>query len=91
MNPTDVIKQPLITEKSTTLTEHNQYAFEVDKRADKTQIREAVAELYKVRVNKVATVRRKGKVRRYKYGYVETPTTKRAIVTIHPDDTIELF
>ena len=91
MNPTDVVKRPLITEKSTELTEHNQYAFEVDKRADKTQIRHAIEALYKVRVQKVATMRRKGKVRRYRYGYVETPSTKRAIISVHPDDTIELF
>jgi len=92
MEPTTVLKRPLVTEKSTIESDmHNRFAFEVDARASKTQIRRAVEELYGVRVNGVATINRKGKIRRYRYGYVQTPTTKRAIVKIHPDDRIELF
>jgi ribosomal protein L23 len=44
-----------------------------------------------VRVLSVATQNRPGKVRRFKYGYVHTPTTKRAVVKVHADDRIELF
>lgn len=91
MHSTHIVKRPLISEKTTDMTEFNQYAFEVDMRANKLQIRRAIEELYNVRVRKVATIRRKGKVRRFRYGYVRTPNIKRAIVTIHPDDTIELF
>ncbi len=92
MEPTRVIRKPLITEKSTFMsTEWNRYAFQVDRRATKPQIRKAVEALYGVRVVGVATQNRPGKVRRYKYGYVTTSATKRAIVKIHADDRIELF
>jgi large subunit ribosomal protein L23 len=91
MHATTIIRRPIITEKSTESTERNQYAFEVDRRADKRQIREAVEELYKVRVKKVATMIRPGKSRRYRYGYAQSAPVKRAIVTVHPDDRIELF
>jgi large subunit ribosomal protein L23 len=91
MEPTTIIKKPLVTEKSTFLAEANRYAFQVDKRATKPQIRKAVEVLYGVRVLSVATQNRPGKVRRFRYGYIKTPTTKRAIVKVHADDRIELF
>jgi large subunit ribosomal protein L23 len=91
MEPTTIIKKPLVTEKSTFLAEANRYAFQVDKRATKPQIRKAVEALYGVRVLSVATQNRPGKVRRFRYGYVNTPTTKRAVVKVHADDRIELF
>jgi large subunit ribosomal protein L23 len=91
MEPTTIIKKPLVTEKSTFLAEANRYAFQVDKRATKPQIRKAIEVLYGVRVLSVATQNRPGKVRRFRYGYINTPTTKRAIVKVHADDRIELF
>jgi large subunit ribosomal protein L23 len=91
MEPTTIIRKPLVTEKSTFLAEANRYAFQVDKRATKPQIRKAVEALYGVRVLSVATQNRPGKVRRFRYGYINTPTTKRAIVKVHADDRIELF
>jgi large subunit ribosomal protein L23 len=91
MEPTAVIKKPLVTEKSTFLAESNRYAFQVDQRATKPQIRKAIEALYGVRVLSVATQNRPGKVRRFRYGYVTTPTTKRAVVKVHADDRIELF
>ncbi|MHC4710613.1 MAG: 50S ribosomal protein L23 [Planctomycetota bacterium] len=91
MEPTTIIKKPLVTEKSTFLAEANRYAFQVDKRATKPQIRKAVEALYGVRVLSVATQNRPGKVRRFRYGFVNTPTTKRAVVKVHADDRIELF
>lgn len=92
MEPTAVIKKPLITEKSTyASSEINRYAFAVESRATKPQIKRAVEEIYGVRVLAVAVQNRPGKVRRYKYGYVTTPPTKRALVKVHPDDRIELF
>ena len=87
-----IIKKPLVTEKTTYgMNEHRHYAFEVDPRASKTQIKEAVQELYNVRVVGVNTQVRKGKTRRLKYGYVSEPVSKRAIVRLHEEDTIELF
>ncbi len=92
MEPTRVIRKPVITEKSTYLSaELNRYVFQVDRRATKPQIRKAVEALYGVRVVAVATQKRPGKVRRFKYGYITTAATKRAIVKIHADDRIELF
>lgn len=92
MDATYIIKRPLITEKSTfAMNELGQYAFEVDPRASKPEIRAAIESLYKVRVVSVNTQIRKGKERRLKYGYVTEPISKRALVRLHPDDTIELF
>ncbi len=92
MEPTDVVKKPLITEKSTfASTESNRYAFQVSSGATKPQIRRAVEQIYSVRVVGVATQNRPGKVRRTRFGYVRTPPIKRAIVKVHPDDRIELF
>ena len=92
MEAMTIIKKPLITEKSTyESAEFNRYAFEVDRRATKIQIKRAVQELYKVRVVGVATQNRKGQLRRNKYGYWRSRDMKRAIVKIHPEDRIELF
>ncbi|MHC4416055.1 MAG: 50S ribosomal protein L23 [Planctomycetota bacterium] len=92
MEPTIIIKKPLITEKSTfQSSETNRYAFQVEPRATKPQIKLAVEKLYGVRVVSVSTQNRPGKVRRFRYGAVRTPATKRALVKIHPDDRIELF
>ena len=92
MEPTVVIRKPLITEKATFASaDANRYAFQVDTRATKPQIRKAVEALYGVRVVSVSTQNRVGKSRRYKYGYIRTAPTKRAVVKIHPDDRIELF
>ena len=92
MEATTIIRKPLVTEKTTfASSEANRYAFLVDMRADKRQIRRAVESIYHVRVLSVATQTRPGKTRRYKYGYVKTTPTKRAVVKVHPDDRIELF
>jgi len=92
MEPTRVIRKPLVTEKSTYMSaELHRYAFQVDRRATKPQIRKAIEALYGVRVLSVATQNRPGKLRRFKYGYITTSATKRAIVKIHADDRIELY
>ena len=92
MEATTVIKKPFITEKATfTADAFNRYAFQVDRSADKGQIKRAIEELYNVRVVSVATQIRKGHWRRYRYGFVKSPKTKRAIIKVHPDDKIELF
>ena len=91
MEATTVIRKPLVTEKTTFGTERNRYAFEVDRRADKIQIKKAIEELYGVRVLKVATQNRKGQLRRNKFGYWKTKAHKQAVVKVHPDDRIELI
>lgn len=92
MLPTEVIKKPLVTEKATWgSSEQNRYAFSVDPRASKVDIKDAVERIYKVRVVGVNTQNRKARDRAYKYGRVEGKRTKRAIVRVHPEDRIELF
>jgi large subunit ribosomal protein L23 len=92
MHPTTIIRKPLITEKATYASgEFNRYHFAVDMRADKTQIKQAIEAIYKVRVLRVNTQTRKGKARMTRLGALQKPDTKRAIVRIHPDDKIELF
>jgi large subunit ribosomal protein L23 len=65
MEPRDVIIAPLITEKSMTGTANNQYTFEVRRRATKTQIRQAVEQIFKVTVVKINTVNVGGKVKNF--------------------------
>ncbi|MBL7139474.1 MAG: 50S ribosomal protein L23 [Planctomycetes bacterium] len=92
MDPYQVVIKPLITEKGTTQNETiNQYAFQVHHRANKVQIRKAVETIYDVRVMKVRTLKRRGKMRRYRYTRGRTAGMKKAVVTLHPDDHIALF
>jgi len=92
MDPYQVVIKPLITEKGTIQNETiNQYAFQVHQRANKAQIREAVEVIYDVRVLKVRTLKRRGKMRRYRYTQGRTAGMKKAVVTLHPEDHIALF
>jgi large subunit ribosomal protein L23 len=92
LQATQIVKRPLITEKSTWEGEdRNRYSFEVDIKATKDQIRAAVAELYKVRVLRVSTQIRKGKVKRTRYGESNTGDWKKATVQLHPDDKIDMI
>jgi large subunit ribosomal protein L23 len=92
MDPYQVVIKPLITEKGTTQNQKlNQYAFQVHHGANKEQIREAVEKIYEVRVLKVRTLKRRGKMRRYRYTRGRTAGMKKAVVTLHPEDHIDLF
>lgn len=91
MESTRVIRKPLLTEKTTfATTEFNRYAFEVDRKATKPQIKRAVEDLYDVRVIGVATQNRKGQMRRNRFGFWRSDRMKQAIVKVHPEDKIEL-
>ena len=86
----DIIKSPLITEKLSLLNEgQNLYGFEVDRRANKIQIREAVEKIWGVKVVKVNTMVRKGKPRRVKWSWEHEPNVKRALVWLAEGDRIE--
>lgn len=88
----DIVKRPLVTEKSSWEgSDRNRYSFLVDIRATKTEIKKAVAELYKVRVQKVRTQVRPGKAFRTRYGMSHTGEWKKAVVELHPEDKIDLF
>jgi large subunit ribosomal protein L23 len=91
MNAHQIILRPLITEKNTNLMAYNKYSFEVDRNANKTQIKRAIEEIFKVSVTKVHTMNMRGKMRRrgMRFGY--TADWKKAIVTLAEGDRIELF
>jgi len=92
MEAATVIRRPLVTEKTTfSVDKFKRYGFEVDPKATKPQIKDAVQKLYGVRVLSVATQTRAGEKRRNKFGWFKKGHMKRAIVKIHPDDKIELF
>jgi large subunit ribosomal protein L23 len=87
-----IIKKPLLTEKSTIASnEFNRHLFEVDPRATKTEIKDAIQQLYKVRVVGVSTSNLLGRDRQYRYGAIAGKMSKRAYVRVHPDDTLEIL
>jgi len=91
IHPYAVLLRPIITEKSTVLTGQNKYVFEVDIRSNKDQIKEAVELAFNVRVDAVNTMKMKGKPHRFGRKITNKPDWKKAIVTLVPGDTIELF
>jgi large subunit ribosomal protein L23 len=92
-NSADVIKKILLTEKGTRLSdEQNQYLFRVARDANKVEIKNAVEALFNVRVMAVNTMRRKGKKKRLRSAHFGTTSSwKRAVVTLHEDDRINLI
>ena len=91
LHPYAVLLRPIITEKTTVLTGADKYVFEVDLRANKNQIREAVQIAFNVRVAEVNTMVMKGKPKRFGRRVVNRPDWKKAVVTLVPGDKIELF
>ncbi|MBI5549056.1 MAG: 50S ribosomal protein L23 [Deltaproteobacteria bacterium] len=92
MNLTDVIKGPIVTEKLDQAREDNhQYAFLVDREANKSLIADAVEKLFKVNVVAVRTSIHRGKVKRIGRSIGQRPNWKRAVVTLKEGQTIDLF
>ena len=93
MDAHDVIKQPVVSEKSYALLDTNAYTFEVHRDANKIEVRQAVEELFGVKVVKVNTLNRKGKRKRNRRSgtYGSRPASKRAVVTLVDGDRIDLF
>jgi len=92
MNPVDVIKRPIITEKGTLVNElGNQVVFRVDPRANKVEIRQAVERLFKVKVEKVRTSRLLGKTRRVGKTMGRRSDWKKAYVTLAEGSRIDFF
>ena len=93
MHPEDIIKRPLVlTEKGNALREQeNQYLFEVSREANKTEIRNAVEELFDVKVLKVRTLIVRGRIRRMGRGWAKTQNWKKAMVSVKDGDTIDFF
>lgn len=87
-----VIRRPLVTEKGVHASERlNAYAFEIHPLATKTDVKNAVEELWDVRVSEVRTQNRKGKPRRARVAMGRTRGWKKAIVKLHDEDRISFF
>ncbi|GKT08339.1 50S ribosomal protein L23 [Desulforhabdus sp. TSK] len=94
MNPKsyEILKRPLVTEKSTAEKEdHNKLLFEVDRRANKIEIKEAVEKIFKVDVLDVTTMNMKGKRKRVGRFFTKRPDWKKALVTIKSGQRVEFF
>jgi len=92
MDDYNIIIRPLITEQGMHFAStRGAYSFEVNKRANKTQIKNAVEKIYSVRVNKVRTANLTGKYRRRGRNFGRTPAWKKAVVVLEPDYHIDLF
>ena len=91
MNSRQVIVRPVISEKSYALLAANKYTFRVHERANKTQVRQAIEDIFGVRVMGVRTAWVKPKPKRRGWTSGQRRRWKKAVVTLHPDDSIELF
>jgi len=90
--PHQVIVRPLLTEKGMhRAMRHNAYSFEVVASATKADVRRAVEEMFNVKVEKIAVQNRLGKTRRSRMKRTTAKTWKKAIVTLKPDNKINLF
>jgi large subunit ribosomal protein L23 len=92
-DPHNVLIRPVVSEKSYALMDNNVYVFVVDPSATKIDVRRAVEDAFNVRVDNVNTLNRKGKIKinRKNNSRGHRPDTKRAIVTLHEGDSIDLF
>ncbi len=91
MEARTLIKRPIITEKTTRLMEQNKYCFIVDPNANKTQIKQAIEEIFKVKVSSVNTLNFLGKIKRMGRHEGRRPSWKRAVVTLEKGSRIEFF
>ena len=87
----DVLRRPVITEKSSLLQEGGRYVFEVASKANKVQIRQAVEKAFSVNVTTVNVMTVRGKRKRYGNRPTARPSWKKAIVTLKQGDRIEIF
>jgi large subunit ribosomal protein L23 len=92
MNRFEIIKRPLDTEKLDRMRDReNKFAFEIDLKANKTEVRQAVEQIFKVKVLDVKTSIVRGKFRRIGRSEGQRPNWKKAIVTLKEGDAIQLF
>jgi large subunit ribosomal protein L23 len=91
MNAHEIVRRPVITEKSTFLGERHQYVFEVARGANKIEVKKAIEEVFRVHVRAVNIIHVAGKVRRMGRTQGRSAAWKKAIVTLQEGDRIELF
>ncbi|MDR3068451.1 MAG: 50S ribosomal protein L23 [Cellulomonas sp.] len=89
-DPHDILVAPIVSEKSYGLLDEGKYTFLVDPRANKTEIKVAVEQVFGVKVESVNTINRQGKSRRTRTGVGRRKNTKRAIVTLR-EGSIDIF
>ena len=91
-DPRSIVRKALITEKGTALRElRNQYHFEVARDANKIEIRHAIETIFSVKVDQVRTMQMRGKVKRQGRYQGKRSDWKKAIITLQPEQKIELF
>lgn len=86
-----IIKKPLITEKNSILAETGVYAFEVDRKASKTEIKSAVEKFFQVKVKSVNTLQCRDKMKRTRFGVSKPKYWKKAMVRLMPGEKISIF
>jgi large subunit ribosomal protein L23 len=92
LEPHQIVLRPLVTEKGMhRSSRHNAYAFEVNRLANKYDVRRAIEELFHVKVVRVHIQNRRGKPRRTRFHHGHTQDWKKAIVTLHTEHRIDFF
>ncbi|MFM8701127.1 MAG: 50S ribosomal protein L23 [Hyphomicrobiales bacterium] len=86
----DVIASPVVTEKATSASEHNQVVFKVCQDATKPQIKAAVEKIFGVKVKSVNTLIRMGKIKRFKGTVGQQSDVKKAVVTLVQGESIDI-
>jgi large subunit ribosomal protein L23 len=90
-DPRKIILRPVVTEKSLEDQEVKRYCFEVDKRANKDEIKRAIEQIFDVRVISVQTLNKRGKLRRQRYKVGRRRGWKKAFIRLDPEHTIEII
>jgi large subunit ribosomal protein L23 len=90
-DPRDILIRPVVSEKSYGLSDIGKYTFIVAPDANKTEIKQAVEAVFRVKVTQVNTVNRPGKRKRTRHGWGKRRDTKRAIVSVAEGDRIDIF
>ena len=91
MNANDILIKPVISEKTTELSEMNKYVFQIPMKANKLMVKQAVKALFGVQPEKINIIRVRGKRRRIRYQFGNTAAWKKAIVTLKDGDKIDIF
>ena len=91
LHPFEILRRPVVTEKSTLLQDEDRYTFEVARSATKLQVKEAVEEAFNVQVLKVNTMTVRGKRKRLGPRFSVSKSWKKAVVQLAPGNTITIF
>ena len=86
----EVIRSPVVTEKTTFISEYNQIVFNVAINSNKSEIKAAIEKLFKVKVKSVNTLRQNGKIKRFKGTVGKRPEFKKAFVTLEEGNSIDV-